>query len=237
MFAKKYVIAGLGVLLLFFGFSFPAFSEITQPTKRPQNKIFPSIELLGRERQTSGLFLEESRKILEENGISFEAVYAGDMVSNHRGGLRRKTTYIGRLDFGLTVDLDAAGLIPGGQIYVSGNNTHGGENPTERYIGDLQTVDNIEAPDSMRLYELWYEQSFFHDKFALLAGVHGLDCDFAITEYGGLFINSSFGTPPDLSANVPVSIFPLLGPAVRVKIAPHEKFELIAAVLRRRSYR
>lgn len=175
-------------------------------------------------------FLEKPRKKAEEKGVSFEAVYAGDVVSNLAGGLHHKTTYLGRLDIGLTLDLDKAGLIPGGKIYVSANNTHGGENPTERYIGDLQTVDNIEAPDSIRLYEWWYEQSFFHDRLAILAGVHGLDCDFAVTEYGGLFLNSSFGTPPDLSANVPAPIFPVPGPAARIRFTPNEKFEFLAAI-------
>lgn len=189
-----------------------------------------STQAFGSEIQILDLFLEEPRKKLEERGVSFDAVYAGDIVSHLAGGLHHKTTYLGRLDFGLTVDLDKAGLIPGGKIYVSAQNTHGGENPTERYIGDLQTVDNIEAPDSMRLYEWWYEQHFFHDRLAILAGVHGLDCDFAVTEYGGLFLNSSFGTPSDLSANVPVSIFPLLGPAARVRFTPNEKFEFLAAI-------
>jgi len=189
--------------------------------------ILFSVEAFGAE--MPDVFLEAPRKKLEEKGISFEAGYAGDMVTNLQGGLHHKTTYLGSLDLALTVDLGQAGLLPGGKIFVSGNNTHGGELPTN-YIGDLQTVDNIEAPDAMRLYEWWYEQSFFKDRLSVLAGVQGLDSEFAVSKYGCLFIHSSFGTPPDLTANVPGSLFPYVGPAVRIKIKPHEQVEFLVGI-------
>jgi porin len=173
--------------------------------------------------------LEKPREKLEEKGISFEAVYVGDMISNLAGGLRRKTTYLGNLDLSLTIDLDKTGLIPGGKLYVSGNDTHGGK-PTAKYVGDLQGVDNIEAPAAMRLYEYWYEQSFWGDKVSVLAGVQGLDSEFAISEHGALYLNSSFGTPPDLSANAPMSMFPYAGLASRIKIKPHEQVEFLAGI-------
>lgn len=176
------------------------------------------------------VFLEGPRKKLEEKGLCFEAVYQGDMVSNLQGGLHHKTTYLGSLNAALTLDFDRLGLIPGGKFYVSGNDTHGGENPTGKYVGDLQGVDNIEAADAVRLYEWWYEQSFWGEKLSILAGVQGLDNEFAVTDYGGLFLHSSFGTPPDISANVPASIFPNPGLAARIKIKPHEQVEFLAGI-------
>jgi porin len=178
----------------------------------------------------SAVTLEEPRAKLEEKGITFEAAYAGDMVSNLSGGLHRKTTYIGNLDLALTLDLEKAGLIRGGKFFVSGNNSAGGENPSEKYIGDLQGVDNIEAPDAMRLYEWWYEQTLFGEKLAVLVGVQGLDSEFGITDYGSAFINSSFGTPPDISANLSIGGFPYVGPAARIKYAPSESFDFKAAI-------
>lgn len=177
----------------------------------------------------SRLLLEEPRAKLEEKGISFEAVYVGDLISDLAGGLHHKTTYLGNLDLSLTIDLDKAGLISGGKLYVSGNDTHGG-NPTAKYVGDLQGVDNIEAPAAMRLYEYWYEQSFWGDKVSILAGVQGLDSEFAVSDYGALYLHSSFGTPPDLSANAPMSMFPYTGLASRIKIKPHEQVEFLAGI-------
>ncbi len=190
--------------------------------------LFPTGRVFAAE--LSGIFMEEPRKQLEEKGISFEASYLGDMVANMQGGLHEKTTYIGSLDFALTVDFEQTGLIPGGKFFISGNESHGGENPTAKHIGDLQGVDNIEALDSIRLYEWWYEQSLWDDKFSILAGIHGLDSEFAISTYGCVFIHSSFGTPPDITANVPNSAFPAVGPAVRIKIKPHEQFEFLAGL-------
>ncbi len=179
----------------------------------------------GRAFETGDLFLEKERASLEEKGLMFEAAYIGDFVSVMKGGIHDRTTYLGNLDFGITYDLGRAGILPGGRIYVSGNHTHGGEKPTAQYIGDWQGVDNIEVRDAMRLYEWWYEQNFFEDKISFLAGVEGLDSEFALTQYGALFINSSFGTPPDLSANVPLAIFPSVGPAARIKLKPVDWFE------------
>jgi porin len=187
----------------------------------------PMSEVFGME--MPDIFLEEPRKKLEEKGVCFNAVYRGDMAINLGGGLKQAASYLARLDFGFTFDLGRLGLIPGGKIYVAGNDTHGGKLPTS-YIGDLQTVDNVEAPEAMRPYEWWYEQSFLDDKLSILAGIQGQDNEFAATDYGGRFIHSSFGTPPDLSANVPVSIFPNPGPALRVKIKPHEQVELLAGI-------
>lgn len=180
--------------------------------------------------EVSNAFLEEPRKRLEEKGLSFESVYVGDMVSTLRGGLKQKSSYLGYVNMAMTFDLAKAGVIPGGKAYVSAHDTHGGENPTEQYVGDLQGVDNIEAPDAMRLYEYWYEQNWFGEKLSVLAGMHALDSEFAVTDFGCLFLHSSFGTPPDLSANTPVSIFPIAGPGVRAKLKPHERFEFLTGI-------
>lgn len=180
--------------------------------------------------EVEDLFLEKPRKQLENKGISFEAIYTGDMVSNLQGGLQQKTAYIGNLDLALILDLGVAGLVPGGKIYVCGNDTHGGENPTKKYVGDVQWLNNLQAPPAMRLYEYWYEQSFWNDKVSILAGVEGIDSEFAISEYGALYLNSSFGTPPEFSLNSPMSMFPYAGLASRIKIKPHEQMEFLAGI-------
>ncbi len=172
---------------------------------------------------------KKPREKLEEKGITFSALYTGDMVSNLKGGLHRKTTYLGDVEMSLEVDLEKAGLIPGGKIYVSGDDTHGGTSPSKN-VGDLQWTDNFEAPDAMRLYEWWYEQSFFKEKISALVGVQDIGSEFAVSHYGCLFINSSFGTPPDLTANVPTSVFPNAGLGTRIKIKPHEQVEFRAGV-------
>ncbi|MFA7255689.1 MAG: carbohydrate porin [Candidatus Omnitrophota bacterium] len=175
------------------------------------------------------ILLEKPRKKLEDKGIVFSTLYTGDMVSNLKGGLERKATYVGDVEISLAIDLEKIGLIPGGKIYVSGDDSHGGELPTN-YVGDFQTVDNLEAPDAMRLYVWWYEQSFFKEKLSVLVGAQDLSSEFAVSRYGNLFINSSFAIPPDFSMNIPVSYFPYAGLGARIKIKPHEQVEFLAGI-------
>ena len=187
-------------------------------------------DVFAMESRVPDLFLEEPREKLAEKGLSFDALYTGEMVSNLQGGLDQHTSYLGKLLVGVTADLGKAKLISGGSARVSMIETHGSRNPTEKYIRDLQTASNIEALDAVTLYELWYEQTLFQDHFSILVGAHDLNSEFAVTETGLLFLNSSFGIQPDISANVPVSIFPILGPAIRVKIKPNEEFEILAGI-------
>lgn len=171
-----------------------------------------------------------ARSALEEKGISFELVYTGEVLGLFSGGIKRDTSYQANIDLTMTLDTELAGLWKGGTFFIYMLNNHGEKQPSGDFIGDLQTASNIEAPTATRLYELWYEQQLFNETFSILAGMHDLNSEFAFTEYGGLFINSSFGIQPDISANVPVSIFPVTAAAVRLKWTPIERLYIMAAV-------
>lgn len=95
---------------------------------------------------------------LADKGIDVEIVYTGEVVSNLSGGIDEDTSYLANVDLTLQVDTEKAGLWNNGTFFVYGLNNHrSGDLPTETFIGDLQTVSNIEAPNEFRLYELWYE--------------------------------------------------------------------------------
>lgn len=173
---------------------------------------------------------QSERAELEAKGVTFEAVYTGEVDSNLSGGIKRGTTYLGNFDAIMDVDTEKAGLWPGGQFHVYGLDNHGAKKLTGEIVGDLQTVSNIEAPRVFKLYELWYEHRFLGERFSVLMGLHDLNSEFAASSYGSLYINSSFGIQPDISANVPVSIFPVTAPAVRLKAKPHDSLEILAAV-------
>jgi len=95
-----------------------------------------------------------------------------------------------------------------------------GGSPTA-YTGDMQGYSNIEAPNKWLIHEAWYEQQF-GDMGSLLLGLHDLNSEFYNTDYGSLFLQSSFGIGPDMSGNVALSIFPQAGLAARLKITPTE---------------
>jgi len=170
------------------------------------------------------------RRQLEEKGISFEAVYTAEYFANTKGGIKRDDTYLTNLDLTLEMDTKKLGLWENGQFFLYSLHNSGGEKLTGEIVGDLQTVSNIEAPRTSRIYELWYQHSFLDEQLSVLFGFHDYNSEFNVTGYGGLYINSSFGIQPDISAGARPSIFPLAAPGIRIKALLDEQWELLFAV-------
>jgi len=173
------------------------------------------------------------REYLDEHGFSLEAIYTGEFAKNFNANpvtanAQKKTVYQTNTDLTLTVDTEKAGLWAGGTLFVYGLGNTGG-NPTD-YTGDLQGYTNIEAPNQWIVHEAWYEQVFDHGRFSILAGLHDMNSEFYITEFGSLFLDSSFGIGPDLTGNVPASIFPKAALGVRIKVKPTENSYIQAAM-------
>ena len=90
---------------------------------------------------------------------------------------------------------------------------HAGHGPTERFLGDFLSASNMEAYSSARLYSWWLRVR--HHGWDFRAGALLADEEFAGTAGGGHFLNSSFGWPAFISANVintgPAFFVPALG--------------------------
>ena len=155
-------------------------------------------------------------------GLTLAGAYIGEFERNFDPGQvspRLKTAYHDVLNLSLTVDTAKAGLWPGGTLYIEGMRIHG-DQLSRHVIGELQVASNIEAPGQILLEEAWYEQQLMHGKLSLLAGLRDLNREFHVSEYSGLFLNSSFGIAPEMSANVPTSGYPQPGWAARIRIRP-----------------
>lgn len=135
-----------------------------------------------------------------------EGSYIGDLVSNLSGGIKKETTYLGLANLKAGVNTQAAGWWKGGEFRINAANTHGGT-PSESFVGDFQGVSNIEAGNLTFMYELWYRQTI--GNFSFTIGLQDLNANFAITDNGALFTNSSFGIHPSIADNIPSPIFPL----------------------------
>jgi len=172
-----------------------------------------------------------ARQRLDDGGVTIEGAYTGEFVRDFSGGAPggHNVIYQDNLDVSITMDSEKMGLWPGGTLFVYGLRNHGGD-PSANTIGDLQTASNIEAPDNALVQEAWYEQQFLHGALSILLGLHDLNSEFYVTDYGSLFINSSFGVGPDMSANAPLSIFPKAGLAARVRVEPSDDLYVQAAV-------
>lgn len=161
----------------------------------------------------SGHAIAEEDEENKESAFSFYGSYKGEFASNLKGGIKTGSTYLGLADLFLEFDTENAGLWKGGTFMVHGANTHGGE-PSADLIGDFQVVSNIEAGDHTFLYELWYCQTF--GNLHTTIGLQDLNVEFANSEFGGLFINSSFGIHSVIADNIAAPIFPLTSPGITI---------------------
>ncbi len=133
-----------------------------------------------------------------------------DAWDNVSGGRNTGTALLNKLQI--------SGTVRGALIGLDGLSAHvqifrtDGKNLSAR-VGDTQTVSNIEAPDSMRLFEAWLEEKWGDERRSLgvRAGLMDLNAQFDSNDSASLFINSSHGIGPDISRsgrNGP-SIFPV----------------------------
>ena len=178
------------------------------------------------------------RNILESKGFTLDMVFTGDFVTNHSGGLKKagsgvdtSISYLANTDLVVELDTEKAGFWKGGLFHAHFFNHHGA-NPSEDKIGDLQIVDNIESEETTKMYELWYEHTFYLDvgDLSLLIGQHDLNSEFNITEYGLLFLQSSFGINSEIANNIPVSTFPVAALGFRIKWQPTDSLYLMAEI-------
>jgi porin len=142
--------------------------------------------------------------------LQIEAAYTGEAWRNVHGGVRRDGTYLDNIDLVVTLDAERAFGWKRTTLLISGLHNND-PTLTDRIVGDLQTVSNIDTDGATRLYEAWVERAF--DAGAIKIGLIDLNSELDVNETGGLFINSSHGIGPDFSQvgeNGP-SIFPIIG--------------------------
>lgn len=161
------------------------------------------------------------RAALSERGITYVFTYIGEDLTSVSGGLRRGTTFGGRLDTSLDIDLDKLAGWSGARFHTDFFVIHG-HGMSSRFVDNLTTVSGIEALPSTRLFELWVEQRFLNDRLSVKVGQVSADTEFAIAQTGVVFVNAGFGWPNVGAVVMPSGgpIYPLATPAIRVKYEP-----------------
>lgn len=173
------------------------------------------------------------QKTLEQNGVTVNLSYQGELLANLGGGIKRGAAYEHEILGEVDVDLEKLLHWSGATFHVSAYD-YAGAGLTKGFVGSLATVSSIEAPPpSVRLFTLWLEQKVLEDKIAIKAGVLALDEErFAKTVPGDLFVGATFGYPDGLAVNLPAGgpTYPLSAPAVLVEFKPVPILDLRAAV-------
>lgn len=161
--------------------------------------------------------------------ITFPFAYTGEGMANLSGGFKRGAIDEGVVTLGVKGDLDALLGWKGGSFLVSSMYAHG-PSLTRKYVHDFNFVSNIDAYDSLRFYEAWFQQEFADGKYSLRVGQILADTEFFVSENGALFLNSTFGAIPLVSQNYHAAAYPVAAPGVRGRWTPVESFSLQAAV-------
>jgi len=176
-------------------------------------------------------FLRRERDKLKEFGITFEPQEQSEVWGNLTGGGRRATSYNGLTTAKLDIDLDKAVGWSGAEFLVNAYDIHG-HGPTRRLVGNQQIVSSLEATPSIKLYDLWLDQSFFDKRLSVRLGQEGANDELMLTQYGALFVNSSFGFPVMAALDLPSggANYPLATPFVRLKFQANDNLSLIGAV-------
>lgn len=161
---------------------------------------------------------KDLRTRMHDHGIILQTTNTVDVLSNVSGGIRRKTTVAGDLDLLLTIDMKK--LVPGwenGTLFVYGLGVYG--NDPSKHVGDVQAVSNIAAPNSLSLFEAWYQHNLF-ERFSLLAGLYDVTSEFDVmVSSSELFLNGAFGTGAEFatSGRNGISTFPATSLGIRAQ--------------------
>ena len=161
------------------------------------------------------------RERLHKNGVKYLFTYISDIQSNVSGGVRRGTIYDGRLEGMLDIDLEKFIGWQGGKVHFNGFAIHG--HGLSRYdLDNILITSEIEALSTVRLSEFWYEHVFGDRAASIKVGQLAADLEFHTRNFGGPFVNGTFGWPEVATVNLPSGgpAYPFASPGVRVLIRP-----------------
>lgn len=171
------------------------------------------------------------RPVLSDKGVEIFGGYKVEVWGDAAGGLKTGTVYTGLLDFGAEVDLEKAFGWQGASVsttwlWLSGRDA------SEDLVGNFLTVSNIAGFNTLRMFELWFQQEFFDEKLSIRLGQLSADSEFLISDYSGLFINGTFGWPAFAYMNIPNGGpgYPMGTLGARLAVDPVDWFTFQSAV-------
>jgi porin len=171
------------------------------------------------------------RKQLVEDGVTLSVQEQSEVWSNLLGGAKQGAAYDGLTTASVQLDLEKLAGWNGATFFVSGYQIHGW-GPSVTLVGNNQVVSNIAATPDTKLYALWLEQRLLDGRLTVRLGQEGANDQMMITQYGALFLNSSFGYPGLAAADLPSGgpNYPIAAPFVRAQYQPNGEITLVGAL-------
>lgn len=168
---------------------------------------------------------------LADDGFKFSLREDSEIWAKLAGPGNQTFSYVGLTTAKLDVDLDKWVGWKGGEFLVSAYDVHG-HGPSRSFAGNLQLISDLEGAPSIKLYDLWLDQTWLDGKLSVRAGQEGANDELMMTTYGGVLFNSSFGFPGVAAADLPSGgpNYPLATPFARVRLKPDDHFTVYGAV-------
>jgi porin len=171
------------------------------------------------------------RTALRNHGICFGLENTAELFGNATGGIKRGVAGDGFAMFSIGLDTQKAFDWKGGIFNVSVLGIYG-PNFSQGYLGTLQSNSGIVATPTVRLWELWYQQSFFDGRMDVKVGQQSIDQEFMISQGSSIFLNTVMGWPmiptADLYAGGPA--YPLSSLGVRLRGQPTDDITVLGGV-------
>lgn len=156
------------------------------------------------------------RPALARHGVEVALDYTAEVFAVADGGLRRGATAQGLVNLTIDADLESSFGWSATTAHANAYDTHG-RGISEHDAGDFGHLSNIEFADSARLFECWIERAWPERGWSVRAGQLALDAEFAVVAPAAVFCHSDFGACGAMSANVPVPIFAVAAPGLRLR--------------------
>ncbi|PAU92657.1 hypothetical protein CK503_15600 [Aliifodinibius salipaludis] len=171
------------------------------------------------------------RTPFNNNGFTLELSFIGDVMSNVSGGINRKSVFIQNIDLKFVIDNEKLIGLPGSNILFSALQNNG--NSISQYAGDVQGVSNIEAVQTIRLFEVWLQQKLLSNRLSILGGLYDINSEFDVMGSAALFMQSSQGLGGDFAGSglIGPPTFPAAGLGGRIKFVPDRRIYIQAGLM------
>jgi len=203
-------------------------AAVAVPVAQAAEKAAPSI--WDQERTTlTGDWSGARSKLKDDTGIEITLKYINEVLDVASGGINRRASYEGRLEF--SVDQDLERWLPGAKTHFTIYQIHGSFNNAAANVGSIADPSNIDAFRTTRLFTAWFQYGDPEkpkdpkkkaDFFSLRIGQLAADDEFLTSPTAGGLINGTFGWAAMVAANIRSGgpAYPLATPGVRVQVRP-----------------
>lgn len=177
------------------------------------------------------------RNKMVDHGVEFFGSYDTEVWSNTKGGLEIGTVFTGLLDFGLKLDLEKA-IGWRGASFSTTWLLLSGKDASQALVGNFLTISNNAGFNTLRNYELWFQQNLLNDTISIRLGQLAADAEFVISDYAALFLNGTFGWPAFMYMNLPEGGpgFPVGTLGMRLAVEPVSWFRFQTAAFQGNVY-